>query len=133
MLLKDRILKADTVAAIDCRDKQGYLVIDPALISDTNNSDIFQKGKILTVGQIKRLAKIVSRPDSIKGRFTVDKQFTPAQIVVLISNHKRSLIQISSRQIKPSNDRGIAQFFIDVRKELDLDNFFYNLGLNRQD
>lgn len=130
-ILKDRILEADTVIIIECRNKQGMLVIDSSFLGRTNDSIILKKGKIVNLRQKKQLANIIARPDFPKGRFASKHPYSPDQIIFLKHKSYRSFIETGSRKIIPSHDFGVASFTIDVQKEIDFDNFCYKIGLKR--
>ena len=131
-VLNNRILKADTVIIIQCRNKQGMLVIDTSFLARTNDSIIFKKGKILNFHQKKQLANIIARPDFPKGRFAIKHPYSPDQIIFLKHKSYRSFIEIGSRKITPSHDFGVTSFTFDVQKGVDFDNFCYEIGSKRQ-
>lgn len=132
-ILKNSLLKADSVILIQCRNKQGYGIIDSVWLDKIDDSTLFRKGKILTVLQKKQLANIIGRPDHLnpKGKYVVMNSLD--QLIQIRYKGKRYIIKIVSRKIILPESLGITSITIDVQKEVSLDNFFYEIGLRRQD
>lgn len=134
-ILKKNVFKADTVFVIDFQNHKGEIILHSSDLIQKSYLALSKKGKFLTTAQKKELAAIIARPDHPKGKFTVSNPDPAAQAIMLKHEGKCFFIEISSssRKMIPSPEFGIDSFILDFQKEISLENFFYKIGLKRQD
>jgi len=130
-VLKHAIASADTVIIINYKFYDNYLKVRSLTLHGKIDSAILKKGKFLSVPLKLELANVLSRKDHLKGMMAVLGGFYPELAIVMWHQGQFSFIEISSacRKISTSKNIGIKTFHTDIRKDTDLHNFLYDLGI----